>query len=205
MLLAIQDGEWGGNVEIVVASRLYKRNIKVFSSEYFNGVLSIEHDEDERAYSRDEISGDLMLAYHGNDHYNSVIRLNSKQPSSLHPSSKVRKKNNNVKSADDTNKSNDGILDSQDHDNATNPNEGTEISSSSKSDAHPPTRGSNCPCGSGKKYKKCCMAQEKAKKRRAKFAAENHHDTEEGSNSHPEKKEDADDDEYIGNFRVISI
>jgi len=204
LFVALQDGEWGGNVEIVVASRLYKRNIKVFSSEYSNGVLSIEYDDDARAYG-DDSSGDLILAYHGNDHYNSVIRLNSKQPTSLHPSSKDRKKNNNSKSADDTNNSNDGNVNCQDRDNPTPSNEGTESRSSSNSDTRPPTRGSDCPCGSGKKYKKCCMAQEKAKKRRAKFAAENHHDTEEGSNSHPEKKEDADDDEYIGNFRVISI
>ena len=95
MFVALQDGEWGGNVEIVVASRFYKRNIKVFSSEYSNGVLSIEYDDDARAYG-DDSSGDLILAYHGNDHYNSVIRLNSKQPSLLLPSSKDRKKNNNI-------------------------------------------------------------------------------------------------------------
>ena len=42
-----QDGERGGNVEIVVASRVYKRNIMVFSGEYSNGALQIVCDDDD--------------------------------------------------------------------------------------------------------------------------------------------------------------
>ena len=199
-----QDGQWGGNVEVVVASRVYKRSIKVFSSDYANGVLSIEYDDEERtSNNRDDRSQDLMLSYHGNDHYNSVIDLNSKRHTSLALSTKGGKKSNNDNNPDNTNNANDGDVNNKDNDNTTQSSDGTESRSDGKQ-TRPPTRGSNCPCGSGKKYKKCCMSQEKAKKRAAKFAAENHLDAEEGRNSNHEKKDETDDD-YIGNFRVITI
>ncbi|KAL3776466.1 hypothetical protein ACHAW5_006912 [Stephanodiscus triporus] len=67
-----EDGQWGGNVEVVVASRAYGRNIIVFSSEYSNGALSIGREDDEHDDDDDGARGPLMLSYHGNDHYNSV-------------------------------------------------------------------------------------------------------------------------------------
>ena len=68
-----EDGPWGGNVEVVVASRAYGRNIIVFSSEYSNGALSIGREDDENDDDNNNgARGPLMLSYHGNDHYNSV-------------------------------------------------------------------------------------------------------------------------------------
>jgi hypothetical protein len=69
-----QDGRWGGNVEVVVASRAYGRTIIVFSSEYSNGALSIgrEDDDDEDGDGNARRGPPLMLSYHGNHHYNSV-------------------------------------------------------------------------------------------------------------------------------------
>lgn len=56
------DGTWGGDVEIVCAARLYKRQVTIFSSD---GVFNIGIDE--------EPSGpDILLSYHENSHYNSV-------------------------------------------------------------------------------------------------------------------------------------
>ena len=136
---------------------MYKRSIKVFSSDYANGVLSIEYDDEERtSNNRDDRSQDLMLSYHGNDHYNSVIDLNSKRHTSLTLSTKGGKKSNNDNNPDNTNNANDGDVNNKDNDNTTQSSDGTESRSDGKQ-TRPPTRGSNCPCGSGKKYKKCCM------------------------------------------------
>ncbi len=176
---------------MVVASRVYRRNIKVFSSEYSNGVLSIEYADNDRASSDgDEDLEDLMLAYHGNDHYNSVVRRNKEQSTSFPPSS------NDETNPDDTNNINDVDTNNQDHDTSSQSN---KIGNESRCVSRRPTRGSICPCGSGLKYKKCCMAQEKAKKRTAKFVSENHHNKEEGG------KNDDTDEDYIGSFRVITI
>lgn len=184
-------------MEVVIASRAYKRNIKVFSSEYSNGVLSIENADSDRA-SNDDRHDCLMLAYHGNDHYNSVIRLNNKQTTSLPSPSKDKSNIINTNNPDDRNNLKDGYV--------NNAKEGIENRSKSNSDTtRPLTRGSDCTCGSGKKYKKCCMAKEKAKRRTTKFAAENHDSAKESGNSNHENKKDDTDDEYIGNFRVISI
>lgn len=64
------DGQWGGNVEVVAAARCYERDIIVFSSEVANGVLSFSCDAGNG--KKDSTKDSLMLSYHGNDHYNSV-------------------------------------------------------------------------------------------------------------------------------------
>jgi hypothetical protein len=64
------DGQWGGNVEVVAAARCYDRDIIVFSSEVANGVLSFSCNvgKGKKVGAKES----LMLSYHGNDHYNSV-------------------------------------------------------------------------------------------------------------------------------------
>ncbi|KAK1743059.1 OTU domain-containing protein, partial [Skeletonema marinoi] len=62
---------WGSDIEIVAASRKYKRGIKVFSTHYGSGVLRFVNHEDNNEQLLDD-SFDLLLSYHGNDHYNSV-------------------------------------------------------------------------------------------------------------------------------------
>lgn len=58
-----QEGEWGGNAELVAAAQLFRRNITIFSA---GGVFSIESGHDRNT------GPDLMLSYHENSHYNSV-------------------------------------------------------------------------------------------------------------------------------------
>jgi hypothetical protein len=183
---------------------VYKRNIKVFSSEYSNGILSIGYSDNDRASNTNADEGleDLMLAYHGNDHYNSVVRLNNKQSTPFPPSSKDKTKSVSVNNPDNTNNSKDGLMNNRDQDTSSH---SIRTGNESRRASRPPTRGSLCPCGSGLKYKKCCFAQEKAKKRTAKFVSENHHNAEEGGNSNHKKKNDDTDEDYIGSFRVISI
>mmetsp|Transcript_37241 Transcript_37241/g.78542 ORF Transcript_37241/g.78542 Transcript_37241/m.78542 type:complete len:333 (-) Transcript_37241:115-1113(-) len=188
-----EDGEWGGNVEVVVASRVYKRNIMLFSSEYSNGVLSITCDDKDK-----DDGDDLLLSYHGNDHYNSVRSIHKKQStttsksnnSSSTSSSKSNKKKGGTKSIDED-------IDATNATTNANNNASQSTTAAEKGRSRPPTRGSNCPCGSGLKYKKCCMSAEKSKKRLAK---------------HLEEKQDDDDGldekkngEFIGDFKVLSI
>ena len=162
-----EDGEWGGNVEVVVASRVYKRNIVVFSFEYSNGALSIVcEDKDKKDGS------DLLLSYHGESHYNSVHPIGGpKKIQLLKPLS-----NDNADATPNLQKK-------------KKENKQEDTKADSKSRNRPPTRGSSCPCGSGLKYKKCCMASEKSKKRIAKHMKNN------------EKKEDS----FIGDFKVLTI
>lgn len=62
-----EDGEWGGNLELVAAARLYRRNITVFSAHANMSAMSISHGDESSS------SGpDLLVSYHDNDHYSSV-------------------------------------------------------------------------------------------------------------------------------------
>jgi hypothetical protein len=77
------DGEWGGNVELVATSRLYQRNITVytpdgaFSIEWSDGS-SVDRDasvpypdpHDQEGLSEEDRA--LSVSYHEGDHYNSV-------------------------------------------------------------------------------------------------------------------------------------
>uniref|UniRef100_A0A7S3L9S8 OTU domain-containing protein n=1 Tax=Amphora coffeiformis TaxID=265554 RepID=A0A7S3L9S8_9STRA len=60
-----QDGEWGGNLELVAAARLYRRRIRVFSSTL--AAMNIDYDSD-----KPPGGPELLVSYHDNDHYNSV-------------------------------------------------------------------------------------------------------------------------------------
>ena len=171
-----EDGEWGGNVEVVVASRVYKRNIVVFSFEYANGALSIVCEDKDKK----EDGSDLLLSYHGESHYNSVHPIGGSKMQSTKP-----KSNDN---ADATPKHQKKKENEQ--------KDATTTKADSKSRNRPPTRGSSCPCGSGLKYKKCCMASEKSKRRIAKHMKKNN-----DSNYDDEKKEDS----FIGDFKILNI
>jgi len=59
-----RDGEWGGNVELVAAARLYQRDITVYSP---GGAFSIECGSMNTAQDQT-----LSVSYHEGDHYNSV-------------------------------------------------------------------------------------------------------------------------------------
>ncbi|GAX12057.1 OTU domain-containing protein 3 [Fistulifera solaris] len=96
-----EDGEWGGNLELVAAARHYRRNIVVFSAE--QAVFTIHH-----ANKGSPSGPDLLLSYHDNDHYNSV-RSNASTsaphiPAPVHRNSdnfvKDKGKKKNVKRSD---------------------------------------------------------------------------------------------------------
>ena len=187
-----EDGEWGGNVELVVASRVYRRNVKIYSGLYDGGVMLIQYQEDEKdehkhndkkgkkKYEYQEFEehegivhfGDLLLSYHDNDHYNSVHSI-------------IDKSNIDQQSNDDntTNK-----------DSKTDDSTSSSMALSIKSSSRKPRKGADCPCGSGIKYKKCCSAKEKSKSRAAKIREKN------GEIDEDEKKDDIGD-----GFKVLTI
>lgn len=178
-----EDGEWGGNVELVVASRVYKRDVRIYSGA--GGVMLIQYQEEEKekpqydkkgkkkSYDYDEYDehegivyfGDLLLSYHENDHYNSVHKKESDTSVEKEP------------------------IDNKDK--ATKESSAS-ISLSIKS-SRKPRKGADCPCGSGVKYKKCCAAKEKSAARVAKLK-DKHGDAED------EKKDDISD-----GFKVLTI
>ena len=188
-----EDGEWGGNVELVVASRVYRRNVKIYSGLYDGGVMLIQYQEDEKddnkyndkkgktkyEYSEYEehegivYFGDLLLSYHENDHYNSVHSIQDK--------SKTGNQSNDNNGS--TNK-----------DSKTNDSTSSSMALSMKSSSRKPRKGADCPCGSGIKYKKCCAAKEKSKARAAKIREKN------GEVTEDEKKDELDD-----GFKVLTI
>ena len=179
----------------------------VFSGEYSNGALQIVCDDDDEKEKNnsggDNNDHDLLLSYHGNDNYNSVHTIDgmkkmkqssTKENDSALPSSssKVKQKGKAVitTGSGDGNSKKDTVATSQ----------STTTTAEGKSRNRPPTRGSNCPCGSGKKYKKCCLAAEKSKKRLAK-----HVEKKNGSNDSADNENEKREDSFIGDFKVLTI
>jgi hypothetical protein len=52
-----EDGEWGGNVELVVASRVWRRKVKIFSRLYDGGVMLIQYQEENDGQSNNQTNG----------------------------------------------------------------------------------------------------------------------------------------------------
>lgn len=185
---------WGSDIEIVAASRVYKRGIKVFSTHY--GVLRFVVDRDENDDQSLDYSSDLLLSYHGNDHYNSLHPIDGsnnrgqrqhskegRQQQQQHHPTRSRK---NVKSKRTTD-----IDDEKEEENSKTKSTSSKDNTKEK---RAPTKRSQCPCGSGRTYKKCCLATEKAKKRLANM------NINEDGDKVDEKKED-----FIGEFKVLNI
>eukprot|EP00986_Skeletonema_menzelii_P012276 scaffold6708_cov153-Skeletonema_menzelii.AAC.2 len=173
---------WGSDIEIVAASRKYKRGIKVFSTHY--GVLRFVNQEENNDQLDD--SSDLLLSYHGNDHYNSVYPIDGSNTSRQKQQSKEGRSSRNRTSA----KSN--VVEEEEEAVQAKTKPTTTRDGTNKRRA--PPKGSPCPCGSGLTYKKCCLAREKAKKKIAKM-----NNTEDGD------KEDEKKEEFIGEFKVLNI
>ena len=214
-----EDGEWGGNVELVAAARFYRRTITVYSP---TGAFSIESGHDEE-------SGDkLLLSYHGQDHYNSIRDENTKiKPMSVSTDTNGRTKNSNGGGGGGgggrkkkKKKDKSGLEDDEKKDDF---DEGTSRADDDKS--HCDDEGDSavaedkqqqnekpektlrknnpCPCGSGLRYKKCCLAAEKSKARAAKWKEKhgiNGDDGEAGKND-----SEGETDEVEGSFRVLKI
>ncbi len=156
------DATWGGDVEIVCAARLYKRQITIFSS---SGAYNI-------GIGDEKPSGpDILLSFHENSHYNSV---DSVDEDSLHESP-VDQEGAETKINESAEKINRPVL--------------------KKNDL--------CHCGSGRKYKKCCLIIDKSRIQREKFRTRNgsvEATSEEGTtdDSHEEEM-------MVGYFKKLTI
>jgi len=185
---------WGSDIEIVAASRKYKRGIKVFSTHYGSGVLRFVNHEDNNEQLLDD-SFDLLLSYHGNDHYNSVRLIGGSNNGQKQQSKEGRYPSRTRKSA----KSNlSDELEEEEEEVSTKTKTTAKTDNNTKKRRASPKKGSPCPCGSGLTYKKCCLAREKAKKRLAKMNTTADHG--DAQSEGDEKKE-----EFIGEFKVLNI
>ena len=159
-----QDGEWGGNVELVAAARLYQRSIVVYSV-----------DLDTYRIDCDKPSGpDMMVSYHDNDHYNSVRDCRMSKPPTF---SKVYYEDKSLEETDDEEQELDDEDDDVEHDGSDERTADTTESGESRAESESadkieqgndntirnivtPIKGGPCPCGSGRRFKKCCMLKE---------------------------------------------
>eukprot|EP00551_Chaetoceros_affinis_P004351 CAMPEP_0203668668 /NCGR_PEP_ID=MMETSP0090-20130426/5238_1 /ASSEMBLY_ACC=CAM_ASM_001088 /TAXON_ID=426623 /ORGANISM="Chaetoceros affinis, Strain CCMP159" /LENGTH=430 /DNA_ID=CAMNT_0050533167 /DNA_START=163 /DNA_END=1455 /DNA_ORIENTATION=+ len=236
-----KDGEWGGDVEIVCAARLYKRAITIFSNV---GAYNVNVDDYGDGNGNGECmtkNPNILLSYHDNMHYNSVHDLTDKDRNSnnnnnntlqkkrssviqsnctstsesqLIANSKGKKKKGKksgsgskhlgvVDDSKNTTKysssQSNGKMDHSAEDNVCinketmngengdggdgGKNEKEEqvtceqklnnsienSTTSSKNQNVTIKRNDVCPCGSGLRYKKCCLAKEKSRIRLEKF------------------------------------
>lgn len=195
-----QDGEWGGNLELVAAAGLYGRKIIVYQAS-MAPAFTIDHD----GGSTKSTGPDLLVSYHDNYHYNSVRCSNnpprsSKQGLAVTLTSSAATEDN-IPIPERSRRDCEGDADDDDDvdnnptstsvasdldddvdkivtrsmstlDVADRTNKHTSIgsssisTSSSLSNSKPKAKSRNdvkkndaCPCGSGMRYKKCCLAK----------------------------------------------
>lgn len=143
-----EDGTWGGDVEIVCAARLYRRNIMIFSA---SGCYSVGFHVDHDSKSPPVPSGpDILLSYHENSHYNCVfdedLHKNMVKPSKTMG---VARRSNH-----------DDVIDSESSTLTASTSTSSEgLESETKTVNH--KKNEMCPCGSQLKYKKCCLEKER--------------------------------------------
>jgi len=145
---------------------------------------------------KDASAPDLLLSYHGNDHYNSVHLINGQKngQSAMKPQPQAKgrtKKKTPVQGGDQV------------------PTKHAE-NLGDAGRTRLPTRGGPCPCGSGLKYKKCCMVKAKADKRLARHKERYGSTVELVERTSPNTKIAASDEQkngdgFIGTFRVLTI
>lgn len=186
------DAEWGGNLELVAAARLYERKVTVFSAAL--SAYSIEPNI--------KPSGpDLLVSFHDNDHYNSVRNTNgSPRPPSRRSETKAKEKKDK-KASEKEESDSTGT-------SGTAASSSTEVSSGLSDRIagvqKPGNKRGSCTCGSGKRYKKCCAAKEKRAARLAKTTTANSSDDGDTGGG-GENSADTENLETIGNFHVLKI
>jgi OTU-like cysteine protease/SEC-C motif len=202
-----QDGEWGGNLELVAAARLYRRNITVFSN---TSAMRIPHGQKQSS------GPDLLLSYHDNDHYNSVHDTTQQQNKPMDPPESAAAMMMEQAPSEQTCDTEEiscrsmgvccepqgSVLDATP---SSPPASAEEQTAPSSKPTATTKKNSPCYCGSGKKYKRCCWERERHKQKRT---------------PKPKEVEDSDDDnttikaaatqavkvhEMNGNFRVLHI
>lgn len=171
------DATWGGDVEIVCAARLYKRQITIFSA---SGAYNIGIGDEKTT------GPDLLLSYHENSHYNSVEDADA---NSLHANEHEQKQDK----SDPVDKENgDAEI-----------NESASDSLPSKDNRRPaPKNNDLCHCGSKRKYKKCCLAIEKSRIRSEKFQMKKNSVE---STSEDSTDDSQDEQEMMGSFNILTI
>jgi len=179
-----QSGEWGGNVELVVAARLYRRNITVFSTSL--AAFTIDHGHP----NKQPAGPDLLVSYHDNDHYNSVRDNNKgKPPPPIKTFNRLTEKASPIRNNKDSQSTSDETPDDSGDEEKV---KGTTVKK-------PPKKNDMCPCESGLRYKKCCLARAKHQTRLNRIHGE-----------HQSKDEEPQGDkgvehEMAGEFRVLKI
>jgi len=186
-----------------------RRRIKVFSANL--AALTLDHGSEEAA------SGpDMMVSYHDNSHYNSVRdrSLSKPPPPSKHftkpttETMEVGKQTDDLKSVDETEIEDAGSVLKDNSDCQLQNTEGIKA----KTDSYGSTgtscalsstvkKSAPCPCGSGLRYKKCCLAKEKRDRRLERIKKAVQSDAE----SSALEEDDDDDQEMDSGFRVLHI
>jgi len=197
-----QDAEWGGNVELVAASRLYRRNIVVFSTEH---AFTIEHGQEESG------GPDMMLSYHGSEHYNSVRDDNVGKPP---PPSKIslEKYSPPLTLIESEGDETEAILETNHNEHAMDHVEKETLDNVESAPSLPATttkprikKNNLCPCGSGRKYKKCCFESDKSKERAKQWKAKHGESSEDSTMETVGDKDEEVSVSIDGNFRVLKI
>jgi hypothetical protein len=184
-----QDGEWGGNMELIAASKLFQRNILVLQS---NGAFLIDAPPDTATTTTTR--EDLIVSYHDNGHYNSVwiagrktMLIQPRELTKVNRTSTILKvmeespllaqddglPNTATKNIDDfTNKAKfSSAMTSGDKGTFTEEEESSIVTTNhnKKTKESLLKRNDLCTCGSALKYKKCCLARQKQQDRLQKF------------------------------------
>ena len=167
-----------------------RRNITVYSETL--AAFTIDHGE-----SR-SMGPDLLVSYHDNDHYNSVRnKLYPPKPSRIKPPSPMNDHTNiQIKNIENTHQESE--IENVTASLSKLPiNEPEEKEIKTKKTLK---RSAPCPCGSGLRYKRCCLAKQKHATRMERLKAESQCDEGDLSGS--------DEGETLlspGIFRVVSI
>lgn len=170
---------------------LFSRNIIVFSTE---NAFTIEHGQS------DSGGPDIMVSYHGAEHYNSVRSTSAKKPPPPTKTTYAKKKLLAVTESegDETEVVVENAEEIMEIDHEEK--EDTKLAPLSKL----PKKNDPCPCGSGLRYKKCCLVIDKSKLRIQKWrkaingSANSDENPMEGGNDESERVMD-------GTFRVLKI
>lgn len=203
-----QDGEWGGNVELIAASKLVQRNILVFQP---GGAFLVNAPEETATTGED-----LLVSYHDNGHYNSVWIEGRKtmllKPGELTKVNGIGKKKEEEEEEESSVTQHDGLPKTAAKTaddciiNATNAEEEESLlntNHSKKTKDSTPKRNDLCSCGSSLKYKKCCLARQKQQHRLQKFKQKHMQDYTFIAMQIDEKEETVINME--GDFKVIKI
>ena len=152
-----------GNLELVAAARMYQRNITVYNSTL--SVFTIECD-------CEETSGpDMLLSFHSGDHYNSVranagIKKSSRGGKSSRKLTRTASGGSSRRSLAGTATTSASTVSVSPVVNDTGLQDTNIVVATVVGiDDEPIRKNAQCPCGSGKRYKKCCGAKLKEEKK----------------------------------------